>query len=181
MRFFVARLSSLALCVTGVAGAAHPAGAQNTGFSLGMHANSNVSASDLGLPAYPGATLHQRGHDDAAFDLGLTLDGSRYRLRGVNYLSSDTPGRVLAFYRGALSRYGQVLECDHGHAVGEPTRTSSGLTCQDHVSDGGDDRHSTSGHDLRVGSPHNFRLVGVDDATDPTEFILMYIEVPGNS
>jgi hypothetical protein len=180
MRPFAARLSSLALCVTGVAGAAHPAAAQNTGFSLGVHANSNVSASDLGLPVYPGATLHRRRHDDAAFDIGLTLNGSQYRLRGVDYLSTDPPGPVLAFYRGALSRYGQVLECDHGRAVGELTRTSSGLTCHDHLSDDSDDRRSTSGHDLWVGSPHNFRLVGVDDATDPTEFVLMYIEVPGN-
>lgn len=98
----------------------------------------------------------------------------------MNYLSTDAPGPVLAFYRGALSRYGQVLECDHGRAVGDLTRTSSGLTCHDHASDGGDERRGTSGHDLRVGSPHNFRLVGVDDATGSTEFILLYVEVPGN-
>ena len=30
--------------------------AQNSGFNLDMHANSNVTSKDIGLPLYPGAT-----------------------------------------------------------------------------------------------------------------------------
>ena len=68
------------------------------GFSFDVHANTNVSAADIGFEVYPGAVLNQRAHDDAAFDLGLTLNSSRYRLRGVEYLSADARADVLAFY-----------------------------------------------------------------------------------
>jgi hypothetical protein len=86
---------------------------------------------------------------------------------------------VLAFYRDALSRYGQVLECDHGRPVGDLTRTNTGLTCRDDFNqDDNDDRTSGSEHDLRVGSPPNFRLVGVDESKESTEFVLMLVEIP---
>jgi len=57
------------------------------------------------------------------------------------------------------------------------TRTDSGLTCRVDV-DGDNDHVIESKHDLRVGSPHNFRLVGLDDTRQPTAFVLMLVEIP---
>lgn len=176
MRPPIARFLSVVTCLV-IAG--NSTEAQSSDFSLGMHVNTNVSAADLGLAAYPGATLNHRRHDDAAFDIGLTLNHSEYRIRGIKYLSRDGSARVLAFYRDALARYGQVLECDRGQPVGEFTRTDTGLTCRDDFNDDDrDDRTSSSDHNLRVGSPHNFRLVGVDESQESTEFVLMLVEIP---
>ena len=175
MRLRIARPLSLATCLAIASGTAE---AQSSGFSFGMHANTDVSAADLGLAVYPGATVNHHRHGDAAFDIGLTLNHSEYRIRGIQYLSRDASAHVFAFYRDALSRYGQVLECDHGSPVGELTRTDTGLTCRDDVNDGdSDDRTRASEHDLRVGSPHNFRLVGVDESQESTEFVLMMVEI----
>jgi hypothetical protein len=37
----------------------------------------------------------------------------------------------LAFYRKPISRYGEVLECDHGKPVGSHSVTRNGLTGSD--------------------------------------------------
>jgi hypothetical protein len=91
---------------------------QDSGINLALHANSHASAADIGLPAYPGATLFKDTDNDSAADLGLTLGDFHFSLMAVNYVTSDSPTQVLAFYRKPLSRYGQVLECDHGKPVG---------------------------------------------------------------
>ena len=105
--------------------------AQNN-FDLAIHANSDVSPADIGLPAYPGATpAHKHGDDKAAFDIGFSYGDTHFRMRGISYDSDDSPGRILDFYRKALGRYGDVLECDHGRPVGSLTVTSSGLRCSD--------------------------------------------------
>jgi hypothetical protein len=158
------------------------ASAQNDGFNFAVHANSRVTADQLGLPVFPGAVLNKHGHDDASFDLGLTLGSKSFRLRGVSYVTGASPANVLDFYRGALKHYGEVLECDHGRPVGSVTRTREGLTCDSkpgnhlHV-DGGDSEGPE--HDLRAGSPQRFRLAGVETADkSPTKFVLLLVEIP---
>jgi hypothetical protein len=102
---------------------------QDSGINLALHANSRASAADIGLPAYPGATLFKDTDNDSAADLGPTLGDFHFSLMAANYVTSDSPAQVLAVYRKPLSRYGQVLECDHGKPVGaltvSPSRAAS--------------------------------------------------------
>ena len=157
--------------------------AQNN-FDLAIHANSDVSPADIGLPAYPGATpSHKHGDDKSAFDIGFSYGDTHFRMRGISYDSDDSPGRILDFYRKALGRYGDVLECDHGHPVGSLTVTSSGLRCSgrkngDHLNiDGHID--SSKDHDLRAGSPDEFRIVGINESENQSaRFVIMYVKTP---
>lgn len=157
--------------------------AQNN-FDLAIHANSDVSPADIGLPAYPGATpAHKHGDDKAAFDIGFSYGDTHFRMRGISYDSDDSPGRILDFYRKALGRYGDVLECDHGRPVGSLTVTSSGLRCSDRKN--GDhlniDGHidSSKDHDLRAGSPEEFRIVGINESeSQSARFVIMYVKTP---
>ena len=103
--------------------------AQNSGMEL--HANSKATAADVGLPAYPGATLYKDKDNDVSVDMGYTFGDSQFRLIAANYATSDSPDQVLAFYRKPLSHYGEVLECNDGKPVGKVTMTHSGLTCAD--------------------------------------------------
>jgi hypothetical protein len=155
--------------------------AQNSGVNLALHANDHASAADVGLPDYPGASPYKEPDNDSAIDLGFTAGDSHFRLIAANFVTSDAPEQVLAFYRKPLSRYGEVLECNHGKPVGSLTVTRSGLTCSDQK--GGNvqvDGHSdSSDHELRAGTPHKFRVVGINKSQPKsTHFGLVYVELP---
>jgi hypothetical protein len=149
---------------------------QNSDVNLALHAKSHASAADIGLPAYPGATLYKDG-DNSAADLGLTAGDFHFSLLAVNYITSDPAAKVLAFYRKPLSRYGEVLECNQGKPIGALTATRSGLTCDD-----GGKSNSNDSHELRVGTPHQYRIVGIDNShPGSTRFGLVYLDLPKDS
>jgi len=161
------------------------ASAQNSGGGFELHANSNITASDVGLPAYPGSKLFKSTGSDPAVDMGFTLGDTHFRLVAANYLSDDSPAQILDFYRKPLARFGDVLECDHGKPVGAIKATRSGLTCSDkqdgHVQVEGN-VDSSSDHELRAGSPRKFHLVGIGERQgSATHFGLVYIETPKDS
>lgn len=153
---------------------------QDSGVNLALHANSHASAADIGLPIYPGATLYKDADNDSAADLGLTVGDFHFSLMAVNYLTSDSPAQVLAFYRKPLSRYGEVLECDHGKSVGALNVTRSGLTCGDVQVSG--KTNSSTDHEIRAGSLHQYRIVGIDEShPGATRFGLVYLNLPKDS
>jgi hypothetical protein len=154
--------------------------AQNSGVDLSLHANSNASAVKIGLPAYPGATFYKDADNDSAADLGLTFNDFHFSMMAANYVTSDSPEKVLSFYRKPLSRYGEVLECNQGSAVGALKVTRSGLTCGE--PEGNGNPNSSNNHELRAGSPKQFRIVGIDDShPGATRFGLVYLELPKES
>lgn len=156
--------------------------AQNSDFKMELHANKNARATEIGLPAYPGATLAIEKDNDNSADLGFTFGDTHFRIMIAKYVTTDSPDQVLAFYRKPLSRYGEVLECSHDTPVGDLAVARSGLTCSERK-DGGltvsDHEVSTNGHELRAGNPHQFRIVSIDEAQpQSTRFWLLFIELP---
>lgn len=156
--------------------------AQSSG-SIELHANQNVTAASIGLPEFPGARSFHGAHDDSTADLGLTFGDFHFRILVSKYVTHASPQQVLEFYRKPLARYGEVLECDHGLAVGSPKVASSGLTCSDTQ---GHHSHSSAessdAHELRSGTPRHFRIVGIDDGqSDETHFSLLLLELPKDS
>lgn len=179
---FVAAAGLLAAVLYGGCAASF---AQNSDVNLGLHANSHASAASIGLPAYPGATPYKdpdsKG-DDSAADVGFTFGDFHFNVMAASYVTKDPAAQVLAFYRKPLSHYGAVLECDHGQPVGKLTMTDTGLTCSDtHDGNVQIDGHTNSStdHELRAGSPHKYRIVGIDDSkAGATHFGLIYLELP---
>jgi hypothetical protein len=156
--------------------------AQDKDFNLEVHANAHASAKDVGLPAYPGATLVKESNDDSNADLGFAFGKTRFRLVVAKYTTADSPERILAFYRKPLAVFGEVLECNQGKPVGATTATRDGLTCSEQK-DGGvtisDHSLSSNHHELRVGSAHRFRLVAIDETdSKSTRFVLLYVDTP---
>jgi len=156
--------------------------AQNSDFKLELHANKHASAAEIGLPAYPGATLAKETDNDNTADLGFTFGDTHFRIMVAKYITADSPDQVLAFYRKPLSRYGEVLECNDGKAVGTPAVARSGLGCSEQKEGGltvTDHGLSTDGRELRAGAPHQFRVVCIDKShPESTHFWLVYIELP---
>jgi hypothetical protein len=153
---------------------------ESGGFEL--HAHGKVTPENMGLPAYPGAQLFKQGDGDPTVDMGFTAGDTHFRLLAASYASGDSPEQILKFYRKPLARYGEVLECDHGHPVGSLKETRSGLRC-DSQKDDKEDLHGTvdssNDHELRSGTPERFRIVGVDEKQKGrTKFGLVYVELP---
>ena len=155
--------------------------AQDGDFNLDLHANGHATAQAIGLPEYPGAKPYKEKDDDSSSaDLGMILNSFHFRLQVASYLTPDSGERVLDFYRKPLSRYGEVLECDHGHPVGSLQQTNTGLTCGDkgHVQINGSADSSTD-RELRAGTPLKFRIVAINSSVDgQTKFGLVSLEMP---
>jgi len=159
-----------------------PSFGQNSDLNLNVHANSHVTAKDIGLPAYPGAIpFKDKDNDSSSADLLFLLNTFHFSLKTASYVTTDSPDHVLEFYRKPLSKFGEVLECDHGKPIGSLTVTKSGLTCGNgkngHITVNGSDGESS--HELRAGTPEQFRVVGVDRVENgKTKFGLVSLVLP---
>lgn len=144
----------------------------------GLHVRSDdTSAADVGLPAYPGATIAPDKDGDKSADVHMGFGDWQLRVKVVNYHTPDAQDRVIAFYQKALGRYGDVIRCQGDQPVGAPAVTKEGLTCsEDH---GNEHVDISSGTALKAGSRHHQHILGIKTGTGPgTRFALIELELP---
>jgi hypothetical protein len=150
----------------------------------GIHVNTNqITASDLGLPAYPGATV-VKDKDNNSADVHLGFGEFQLRVRAVSYETSDSQDKVLAFYGKAMTRYGNVITCRDKLPVGSPATTSEGLTCNDGKNaqvkvDDGDYGVNSNDLQLKAGSKRHQHILGFENHTGSrTRFALVALDLP---
>ncbi len=98
----------------------------------GLHVNTDqTTAADLGLPLYPGAQAFVNDDMHKSADVHMGFGEWQLRVRAVSYYTTDPQDKVVAFYKKALERYGDVIACQDKQPVGTPAATSEGLTCAD--------------------------------------------------
>ena len=157
----------------------------------GIHVNTDqTTAADLGLPVYPGAQIVKNDNDKSA-DVHMGFGQWELRVKVVNYSTPDDKDKVIAFYKKALGRFGDVISCQDGKAVGTPTTTTEGLGCSDGVHgnvnvDTGDHNygyHSQGkGFELKAGSQRHQHIVGFGSSgPDETKFALVALDLPVGS
>jgi hypothetical protein len=152
----------------------------------GVHVNTDqTTATDLGLPEYPGAQMVKDHNDHDSADVHVGFGEWEVHVRAVSYESNDKKDQVTAFYKKALGRYGDVLTCQDNAPVGTPTRTSEGLTCADdghhnHVNvDTGGYKSGDGGFQLKAGSERHQHIVGFEAPVDgQTRFALVALDLP---
>jgi hypothetical protein len=156
----------------------------------GIRVNTDqTTAADLGLPVYPGAQQVKDDDSHKSADVHLGFGEWQLRVRAVTYGTIDTRDQVAAFYKKALARYGDVLTCEGSEAVGTPTVTAEGLTCDNdkNVRTNVGDFHTDSGSfELKAGSLRHQHIVGFEgSASGRTRFALVAVDLPagidGNS
>lgn len=136
---------------------------------------------EIGLPQYPGATLVKNDKDKGSADVNLNFGSFHLKVNAASYRTADSPDMVMAFYRKALAKYGDVIECKNYKPVGTPLATSEGLTCDDH---GGnhisvsDDMPGKS--QLKAGSKQHQHLVEMSADGGGTKFGLVALDLPGH-
>ncbi len=158
----------------------------------GVHVNTDqTSAADLGLPAYPGAQSVAGDDKQKSADVHMGFGEWQMRVKVVNYSTPDSEDKVSAFYKKALARFGDVISCQDGAAVGTPAQTSEGLTCNDKNGPNVQvDNNSTSygyhsdqkGFELRAGSKRHEHIVAFH-SSEPgsTRFSLVALDLPAES
>jgi len=151
----------------------------------GLHVNTDqTTASDLGLPVYPGAAVVKGQGDHKSADVHMGFGEWQLRVKAVSYETNDSKDQVEAFYKKALGRYGDVIVCQGATAVGTPAVTSEGLGCQDDKNakvqvDPGDYHTSRDSLQLKAGSRRHQHIVGFEDAEhNRTRFALVALELP---
>jgi hypothetical protein len=151
----------------------------------GIHVNTDqTTAIDLGLPVYPGAELIKGDDSHKSADVRMGFGQWQLRVRAVTYGTADKQDQVLAYYKKALGRYGDVLTCQGNQAVGSPGVTSEGLTCNDNKNVHGDigDFHTGDGDlELKAGSERHQHIVGFEKQSyGQTRFALVALDLPTN-
>lgn len=154
----------------------------------GIHVNTDqTTAADLGLPVYPGAQIAADRKDDKSADIHMGFGEWELRVKVVNYTTPDSQNKVVAFYKKALGRFGDVISCQDNTAVGTPTATTEGLTCSDsgqnvQINDSGQSYGYHSGHNgfqLKAGSKRHQHIVGFESsAPGQTRFAMVAVDLP---
>lgn len=153
-----------------------------------------VHGPDVGLPVYPGAVeTGQHGSDSGSADIQMSFGAWSLHVKAIGYRSDDAETKVVAFYKKAMAKYGDVLTCKDKVAIGEPVRTRQGLTCaNDHEYDV-DLKMDTSKKTVQVtskdisgdvkllaGSKENQHIVEFNPDRNGTKFSLVVVQMPHN-
>ncbi len=150
---------------------------------LSVKTDEKSTQAGVGLTPYPGAVLSEReadGKDNNSANVNLSFGNFHVGVRALSYQSADAPDKVLAFYRKDMAKYGAVILCKDKTAIGQPTRTQEGLTCNGdsqgttiHLSDGGQ-------QELKAGSKMHQHVVSVEAKNGGTKIGLVALDLPGN-
>jgi hypothetical protein len=142
----------------------------------GIHVSKGVNAEDVGIAVYPGATLKEEDNgENKSANVNLSSFGYGLRVVALEYESTDSPEKVVAFYKGQLKKYGDVLVC---HTTGmnvnagikKHDESSHELTCE------GDSGHNI---ELKVGTKENQHIVAVEPSGSGSNFSLVYVRTHG--
>ncbi len=106
----------------------------------------------------------------------MSFGGFKLGVHALELQTGDAQGKVLAFYRKDMSRYGAVITCRGAETVETPARTAEELACDT-------DNHGDTDSELqlRAGSPQHQHVVSVHAQDGGTRIGLVALELPGDS
>lgn len=125
-----------------------------------------------GLALYPGAQLRKDlGGDESGANVNISSSFFGVKVVALKYQSSDSPDKVLSFYRKEMAKYGKVVDCTGGFTFRYRHHDKdSEVTCDDHNGHG----HEYS-EELKVGTENNQRIVAIRPSGNGSEFALVYV------
>ncbi len=143
----------------------------------GIHVGKGVDPEEVGLPIYPGARLKQKDDNGEDKSANVNISGFGFGLKVValEYESSDSPSKIVSYYKDQLQKYGNVLVCHTSsmHVNADVKKHNGGshdLTC---AGDNGVDI------ELKVGTEENQHIVAVEPQGSGSSFSLVYVRTHG--
>jgi hypothetical protein len=151
--------------------------------SMHVKTDQEANVAGIGLTQYPGSVPvkeHEDKDNDAA-DINMSFGDFHLMVKAASFQTGDSAAKVEAFYRKDMAKYGEVIKCNGDKTIGQPARTSQGLTCEDeeHNHHGGGVQVSDEGEtQLRAGSPSHQHIVGMEPKDGGTKIGLIMLELP---
>jgi len=152
---------------------------------MSVKTDSDAVQTKLGLPLYPGAVPEKGEKDNSSADVNIGFGDFHLRVLAMGFTSTDSPDKVRDFYRKALTKYGDVIECHNKKPVGSLIQTRLGLNCTD---DGNGHKQArvradsdNSENELKAGSPSRQHVVSFEPKNGGTKFGLVALELPSGS
>lgn len=143
----------------------------------GIHVSKGANPEDVGVAIYPGARLKQKDSDGDDKSANVNISGFGYGLKVValEYESSDSPAKVVDYYKDQLKKYGKVLVCHTSHMdvdtdIKDQEHGTHELTCEG---------RSGVTVELKVGTKENQHIVAVEPAGTGSSFSLVYLRTHG--
>lgn len=141
---------------------------------LGFKISEEATPRNVGLPAYPGSKPYKGDDDSSAADIGISTPLFGLKVVAVELEAPDEPEKVAAFYRKALAKYGEVVECIAGRdGADERSDRSDRLTCDS-------DEMEKNSVVYKVGTEKNQRVVAIKPLGRGTQFSLVHVNVRGD-
>lgn len=142
--------------------------------SMHVETNEQAKAQDTGLPVYPGAREAPPDDNDNTSRANVNMGFAGFGLKVVaaKYETDDSVDKLKDFYRKALAKYGNVVECkgDLDLDVGKEGKPR----CK--ASSSEPDRL-----DLGVGNSGVQHMVSIKPKGKSNQFALVYIETRGKN
>lgn len=143
----------------------------------GIHVDDSASARDTGLAVYPGAreVERQKGDDHGNANVNISGFGFGIKVVAIEYESSDSPEKLIQYYKDQMGRYGKVLEC-HGEYHGGDVKVdhaggSEELSC--------DRDNGGKSVELKAGTRGNQHVVAIEPKDGGSKFALVYVRTHG--
>jgi hypothetical protein len=141
-----------------------------------LHVSEQADIRDAGLTLYPGArpAPKEDGDDKKSANVNLSVAGFSLKVIAAEFLSDDSPDKILAYYDKELRKYGKPIQChggwNNGHAhFDNDDAISKPVTC-------GNDGSSDS-VELKVGTEGNQHVVSVKTVGKGSRFALVYVRM----
>jgi hypothetical protein len=147
---------------------------------MSVKTNDAVVQGGVGLSVYPGATIIKKNKENGAADVNMSFGNFHLGVKALSYRTDDAPDKVTQFYRKDMSHFGAVINCQGHQAVGTPTRTQDGLSCEE------DNHHpkiyidGSSTNELKAGSKQHQHIVSIEPQGSGTKIGLVALDLPGN-
>ena len=142
--------------------------AQSSRYGVGSE---ELDPKQLGVAIYPGAQVDESEHTGKGTHLSLDWGQDSVHLFAQQYLTPDSPDKVLSFYRKQLAKYGNVLECRGNKPV---VYVTSELKCED-----SEEKRDDNSIELKAGTENNQHIVGVTPKDGGTKIGIVYLKKSG--
>ena len=147
----------------------------------GIHVSEDASASDIGLPIYPGAKQKEKdaSGDNKNANVNISGPGFAVRVIAIDYVTTDPQQKVVDYYKDQLKKYGSVVQCNTGEHVDKIDVDKHGDSKDDNapVACENNDRGKTI--ELKVGVKSNQRVVAIEPEGTGSSFALVYVRTHG--
>jgi hypothetical protein len=140
-----------------------------------LHVSEQADIRDAGLTLYPGAkpAPKEGGDDKKSANVNLSLPGFSLKVVAAEFVSGDSPEKIIAYYNKDLQKYGKPIQC---HGAWSDADSKAG---KDEVSKPVSCGNNNGGDavELKVGTEGNQHIVSVKPHSQGSRFALVYVRM----